>query len=579
MLAAPSPFWRFLHGPVFAYLLIALVQLKVVWGMWDFKDIDWGDTICYYSNACETLDRARINIIWSPIFAFFGSLVLHVSHDPYFYCIATRIICALAVSLLTLAVMRRLLPPGIAWFVAAWWAVLPTNFNTLYQIHLFGTIPILVSWLVLSRHTRWRRAVALAILIGSGLLIRNEHLACAAVLAGCISFFEFSNWRHDRQPIWPIIKPYTAALLVVASLVLVCYVRSTIKYPALSAEMRYRHTNNVGQIFASGFCQRYPGVWRKDQWTEYGDLMTKYFGQPEMSFLEAVSKNPAAMAEHVVWNASLVPSGIQFLLFNRIGEDRTPDYIRPPVDFCGATVLSALVIAYIFFGMLKAVAEKEETKDWLKLHRWTLTAMASYVPVAFVLMLMQRPRAAYVFPLGIELMGLVGFAVWRLYSYKELPELAQKACPVAMILLFLAVSPYYSPGPLGRLLLHYVRILEPFAIIIEHDAGKTMVPRYSHEIAYYLFGTSGPRCERSFITVDDIPEMKEPRADVEGILRRNQIRDVLFDQPTAEGPSSAEKALAASVQWKLLALRRLPDRTLSLYSVSDLYRPQSYPGR
>ena len=103
----PSGPFAFLYSPVFAYLMLALVQLKVVWGMWDFKDLDWGDTCCYFANACETFDRGRINIIWSPIFQFLGSLILHISHDPYFYCMTTRIVCALAISLLTLSVMSQ----------------------------------------------------------------------------------------------------------------------------------------------------------------------------------------------------------------------------------------------------------------------------------------------------------------------------------------------------------------------------------------------------------------------------------------------------------------------------------------
>ena len=47
-------------------------------------------------------------------------------------------------------------------------AVLPINFNTLYEVHLFSLLPCLVAWLLLlSSSRRWARGTALAILCAS----------------------------------------------------------------------------------------------------------------------------------------------------------------------------------------------------------------------------------------------------------------------------------------------------------------------------------------------------------------------------------------------------------------------------
>ena len=47
----------------------------------------------------------------------------------YTILILHRMLIVLALAVLVLALMRRLLPPGIAWMAAAWWVVLPIDFN------------------------------------------------------------------------------------------------------------------------------------------------------------------------------------------------------------------------------------------------------------------------------------------------------------------------------------------------------------------------------------------------------------------------------------------------------------------
>src|SRR5262245_11595961 len=47
--------------------------------------------------------------------------------------------------------MRPLLPAGIALLLALWWAVLPINFETLYEVHLCSVLPILAALYVAAR--------------------------------------------------------------------------------------------------------------------------------------------------------------------------------------------------------------------------------------------------------------------------------------------------------------------------------------------------------------------------------------------------------------------------------------------
>ncbi len=471
--------------------------------------------------------------------------------------------------MLTLSVMRRLLPAGLAWFVAAWWVVLPINFNTLYQVHLFGAIPVLVSWLILlsKEDSRWRRGMALAVVAGSSILVRNELAAYGCLFACALVVSEFVKWRKgERFSVTRTLKPYVLPLAVVALLVSGFYARSIVRYPSVEGLMRYRHTNNVGQIFAYGFQQRYPGAWVKDCWTDYGELMTRYFGAPELTMTEAFVRNPAAMTEHLSWNASLIPSGLQLMLFNRMSGTMTPDYIKPITDVAQASWLSALVILCLVAGLTKSCLQRAETVASIKKHRWILIAMACYAIEAVIVMVMQRPRTSYVFPLGIEIMGLVAYCLWRLFDSKQIASTAQACSFVAMALTILIVPAYYPAQKDQRLLLRYLDFTKPLAFVIRYDhEGKIMVPDFASELAHYMYGAD-VSLERRFCFSNNIAELKTAHGNELAVLEKHNIRDVLLDQPTHEPSEPVRVALASSPQWHLIALRKLPDRTLSFYS-------------
>src|SRR5262245_41353549 len=167
--------WRQLEKPWFSYLMIFLVQLKTIWGMWQWRDLTYGDTAGYFCTAYAWFRDFHVNIIWSPLYtAYYGSF-LFLTPDVYLATVLHRMCIVLTASLLGLALLRRLLPPGLAWLVAAWWAILPINFNTLYEVHLFALLPILGVWLVIQwRDQPWSRGCALALLCLSCVLVRNE---------------------------------------------------------------------------------------------------------------------------------------------------------------------------------------------------------------------------------------------------------------------------------------------------------------------------------------------------------------------------------------------------------------------
>src|SRR5262249_51143111 len=145
-----------------SYALILLIQSKVIWRIWDIKDITSGDTSSYFGTAKKWADGFLVDIVWSPLYtAFYGSL-LFVTADTYNATIMHRVVIVLAAAVGVLFVMRQLLPPNLALLGAAWWAILPINYNTLYEVHLFALLPILLVWaLVLGKDAAWARGAGL----------------------------------------------------------------------------------------------------------------------------------------------------------------------------------------------------------------------------------------------------------------------------------------------------------------------------------------------------------------------------------------------------------------------------------
>ena len=122
-------FWKWTEGPAFFYLTLFLLQLKVMWGIWLYCDLTAGDTASYFSTAYAWFQTFRVNIVLPPIYtAFYGSLRFF-SPNLYLVTILHRLIIVFALAMMVLAVMRRLLPTGIGWVIAAWWVIIPFNFE------------------------------------------------------------------------------------------------------------------------------------------------------------------------------------------------------------------------------------------------------------------------------------------------------------------------------------------------------------------------------------------------------------------------------------------------------------------
>ncbi len=393
-----SLFLRFLQSPAFAYAVILLLQLKVVWRAWDLRDLTPGDTSGYYVRTFTWYQDWLVNIVWSPLYlAFYGTL-MHLSRDPFTVTMLHRLIIVFAATAGVLAVLRRMLPHWLALLVAAWWTVLPINFDTLYEVHLFALLPVLAAWLVILRRPRtaaggeWCRSIALAILVLSTFLVRNETVVAVACLGLVCLVWEWRRWRlakaaQDSAPQAPVKQsadaansklipsdsslpppvPWLPTLLryalptfLVLLLVVAAYFRSFVRFhgyvlhgqpqPELGEVWHVKHTLNMAQVYAFGYQQRHP-EWDKNPWTECGELSRRTFGRPDPTITDMLLHNPRATLEHFAWNFRLVPAGLQVLLFNSTSFQDNPDYAPVNIQPIVAVPLSLSALTAVAIGL------------------------------------------------------------------------------------------------------------------------------------------------------------------------------------------------------------------------------------
>ncbi|HWW96022.1 MAG TPA: hypothetical protein VN375_21835 [Vicinamibacteria bacterium] len=481
--------------PSFSYAALVALQAKVMWGIWSYRDLTSGDEATFYCQAYLWLTRSMVDIAWSPLYAaFFGTVMRLTTTDPYAATTLHRILIVLLLDVLVLALLRRLLPPGIAWLVAAWWAVLPIVFDATFTVHLFAVIPILVAWLLLGLGWNpWTRGGALAVFLAATFLVRNEYMVATAVLA-----LSWLIWEWRARPRCPpeartrgtvYALAYGLPILLVGLLVGLVYTRAVYRFPALHYRLNDKHVLNMCQVYAFGYQQRHP-EWRKDPWVQCTVLMQETFGQERPTLSQMLRANPKAVAEHFLWNLRLTPAGLQLLLFNSAHSTINPDYApsqqlgspRPLIPSIG---LGLILLA----GLYRLFRERRYWwRAWLRRRAGAWWAMFSVLPVGVAVLLSQRPRPAYLFVQGIVLMAVAGMCLFMVVRPWRRLQCGPVLLPLTMVtLVLLAPNRYrgsYRPGE--RPLLALYERLAPFAEVFRRPATRFLVSERIMELNGYL---------------------------------------------------------------------------------------------
>jgi hypothetical protein len=488
------------RSPWVAYPAIALFQLKVLWGAWIYRDLTQGDTASYFQQAILWHQYGQVDIIWSPLYTAFYGWFYGITGDVYAATVLHRVFIVILVTLLVLALFRRLFSSGIAWLAAAWWAVIPFNFDV-FEVHLFAILPLVAAPLaVLAWPSPRGRGIALAIMAGAAVLVRNEMAVVAALLAVLFLVWEARYAAQFEQGAPYSSRAYGMAygvsLAVAGALVLFFFTRSVIPLSLLQKAYEPKHTINMCQAYAFGYKQRHP-EWTKDHWTECSDVMQARFGEPYPSLWTMIRRNPRAVLGHFAWNLRLLPNGLQLSLFGTMSGNVTPDYNPVPVRRRRSLVESGLLMALIAAGVVTRTRERGvlgQSPSGRRFIGWLALAPAAVV-VLLLIVPTQRPRPEYLYGLSLPIVAVGAWAADALLRRRGLLDDVSFWTPIAMVLPFLAYGTYFTPPPgqaAARPLLETIRRLEPYHDRISAPGTVFLTGQHAFSLGGYMVS---PRVE------------------------------------------------------------------------------------
>lgn len=401
----------------FAIIVILLsFMVREIW----LRDLTYGDTSSYFLSAVAWSERGTTNILWSPLYTIFYGTVWETVLDANTATWLHRVILVLISDVLVTFIAFRALPHPLNIALCLWWALLPIHFDTLYEVHLFGALPLLlmisVPFIV---SDRWVVAIWLGISSVTTLLVRNEYVVLTAVIVVFALARTYASLvRKPKRLRLVDTVPYVAVLAVCVALTSLVWVRSDRTLDEMSGPAKAKHTLNMCQVYAFGHQQRHP-EWTSSPWVECEPLMQETFGLRNPTLREMIFANPAAVASHFAWNFALAPLGFELLLFNAVGGGPNPDYVPPPIIpiiphiLLGGMLLAALVWSYRIIQAKPGTRRASAAKIWD-----LMPLLVGGTLMVGLIIATQRPRPSYLLGYGVLIV-----LIWLLLADAAMPQL------------------------------------------------------------------------------------------------------------------------------------------------------------
>jgi hypothetical protein len=424
----------------------------MLWGIWSVRDLTPGDGSYYFSIASRWADHLLVNPAYYPGYdVFYGSLQWIVP-DPFSVTILHRVVIVLGTTTLLLAVLRRLLTPGIAWALAVWWAVLPITYDTIFEIHLLGALAGLAIVLVALRWSGLAaRATVFGLFLAAALLVRNEYIVGALVFG--LVWLGYELWRIRRGTAAPWRELAAAGAIPLLSFALLFGLVSW-----RDADHRTSAYSQLTEKNQLAFCQGYAlgldhsgDVLAANPLSQCETYTRRDFGEGMPSLFQAIGDNADAVAGHFGRNAALFPAGLEVGLFNSkfgsVGPASNPDYID--INRGSWLVLAGLigVALTIVAGAVLVWRDRRRWWDgWIGARSWGWAALAAVGSVGIYAGLMTRPRPSYIFPLTILVLALFGMGLMAIADRIGAPKRARALIPAAALAILIGVPNHYRVG-------------------------------------------------------------------------------------------------------------------------------------
>lgn len=436
--------------PVVAYAALAGLQVRILWNIWKYADLTTGDTSYYFVAASSWAHGVQENLIYYPLYDAFWGTILAVVHNVYAATIIQRVAIVLAVTLLVLALMRSLFGPALGLLLATWWAIVPVNYAPLYEVHLFGAVPVLLALLVVARvPQRLGLGIAVAILLAGSVLVRNELLVAAVVLATAIAIYELRALRGGRRATRrAYLLAYGVPLAVACLLIGGAYARSYVQGNAAWQLLAAKEESNFCELYAVAYQQRHPARFTGNPYTQCSILTQQAFGRPMPTFFQALAANPRAVAGFAAWNAQLLPGGLQVGLLGATAFDADPDLTPATERSTYTLVLSLAILIAVIAGLLIVAREGRLSRRKMPPRTlWIVVTVASIAVATAIVALTARPWAEYIYGLTISALIVIGVAAAVLLRRIGATRVIAPAAIGGVLVAALAFPTVYSPGP------------------------------------------------------------------------------------------------------------------------------------
>jgi hypothetical protein len=496
-------------GAILSYItLVFLIVVKVLWGFWT-RDLTSGDTSSYFMEAVRWQQYGQVNIVWSPLYTTYYGSWLSITENASVATLLHRV-GLIAVSTGLVAWLGYVtLPRVLALLLVVWWVALPIHYDTLYEVHLFGAIPLLLMAVVcMLAESKWKIPLLLSIALVTTFLVRNEYVLVMGVLA---THYGISFLRNRHSISLSEMKLSGLRFLVVfflaGMLITYFYSASYVKRAEIREKSTNKHTLNMCQVFAFGYQQRHSD-WVGSPWTECSSLMQEKFGTPLPTLHQMIAFNTSEVAEHFLWNLSLTRAGLEVLLFNSTSALDNPDYVPVPVQPVVPTVLLGLTIL-ICLGGTVVIFRKSPVQYALirgKLIRMSPLMIAALVMTVAVI-LTQRPRPSYLLGVGVLYMWVVLLLISAFMSNCKKMDSWWFVCAIAVAIVLLIPS-YQSlplPSKNGSLGVIYNKLL-PQSKELCQTGSAVALNGYSIDVVSYLCSPYN-RKKKSVVDISSLPAL------------------------------------------------------------------------
>jgi hypothetical protein len=306
----------------------------------------------------------------------------------------------------------------------------------------------------------------------------------------------WSAWRKGGRALRREVLALAVPTAVTALVVLWIFSgnRDQISPSKIVTAFETRQRANLRQVYSFGYQQRHR-EWKGNPWTGNGELMTREFGRPDPLFSEALRANPTALAEHVLWNLSLVPSGLQFGMCGGYSGKFAPDFQETPGRSRVARVLSYIVLGVWLCGVVWCWRRRT---NWPGIRRFvgswsgTWVALGCMLPSVCLAIITQRPRPSYIFPLSFFLILLTIWFMRQLAGAAArkawLPRSLLPLVPLVLgAVLTLVVPPIGRPSRPTRPLAEDYQRLKPYRDWFStKDVTFCTNARWSVDLTLYL---------------------------------------------------------------------------------------------